>query len=94
LPRRFRGSATGAVSAAGLPFLLILFLWARKEKNAAPAGRLCLIARRESSKWIWVETGKVGIILPAFRDADNLMEHVNVICQPDWHRSARFTVKK
>ena len=40
-----------------------------------------MVDRRESSKWIWVETGKVEIILPAFRDADNLMEHVNVIYQ-------------
>ena len=53
-----------------------------------------MIDRRESSKWIWVETGKVEIILPAFRDADNLMEHVNVICQQDWRRSAIFTVKQ
>jgi len=40
-----------------------------------------LVDRTESSKWIWVETGKVEIILSAFRDADNLMEHVNVIYQ-------------
>jgi len=36
VPRRFRAPANGAVSAAGLPFLLIPFLWARKEKNAPP----------------------------------------------------------
>jgi len=53
-----------------------------------------LIDRRENSKWIWVETDNVEIILPAFRDVDNLMEQVNVIYQSDWRRSSKFTVKK
>ena len=42
LPRRFRNLATGAVSVARLPFLLVLFFGHAKKRMPIPQGDSCV----------------------------------------------------